>query len=413
MRRNSTLRKEGEIDGLFSKAFGVYKNWGWSWPQNVRLLYNYDSLVAVLGTSYRFTAAGKEWVATGETGEWIDEYTGEYRPAFIPGHNFWEPRAFKRRLSGISDLWGGANIMKFIRTGQLEFPAKSFVIAQDGAVKMLSFQEFVALTGMRYLWANDTLYWDEQTASMKAAVKRPFFPGDSWAKYKPLYEQFRSKLQQYYSQTGSMKQAVLKVIDDMKGWYAGYNFSYPIHTEPAESPDPELAIKYPTIAWVSPYNLMVLKEQPDVTAGKPVGLALVPSELKERGELVVLTTNRLTEMFHSGTMTRNLPLLSQLVPEPFAYIPEPLAAKLGIKPGDYVEIATARGTIRLKAFVTKGEAIVKVNNRDLPVVNLIWAFSFQGRTTGPQANFLNPDVGDVITTIQESKAWIGFVRRAG
>jgi formate dehydrogenase major subunit len=63
--------------------------------------------------------------------------------------------------------------------------------------------------------------------------------------------------------------------------------------------------------------------------------------------------------------------------------------------------------------VTKGEAVVRVNNRDLPVVNLIWAFSFQGRTTGPQANFLNPDVGDAVTTIRESKAWIGFARRAG
>jgi formate dehydrogenase major subunit len=411
MRRNSTLRREGEIDGLFSRAFGVYKNWGWSWPQNVRFLYNLDSLVAVLGTSYKVTAAGREWVVTGETGEWIDEYTGDYRPAFIPGHNFWEPRAFKRKLGGVSDLWGGADIARFIRTGELRFPEKSFVV-QDGGLRVLSYQEYVSLTGMRYLWANDTLYWDEQTAGMKALVKRPFFPGDSWSKYKPVYEQFRSKLLSYYQQTGSMKQAVLKTIDDMKGWYAGYNFSYPIHTEPAESPDPELAIKYPTLAWVNPYNVMVLKEQPDIVSGKPVGLALVPSELRESGELVVLTTNRLTEVFHSGAMTRNVPLLSQLVPEPFAYIPEQLAAKLGIKPGDYVEIATARGTIKLKAFVTKGEAYIRVNNRDLPVVNLIWSFSFQGRTTGPQANFLNPDVGDVVTTIQESKAWIGFVRKA-
>ena len=414
MRRNATLRKEGEIDGLFSKAFGVYKNWGWAWPQNVRFLYNYDSLTAVLGTSYRFTAAGKEWTATGETGEWIDEYTGEYRPAFIPGHNFWQPRAFKRRLSGVSDLWGGADIMRFIRTGVLEFPEKSFLIQDAGGVRAVSYSEFVSLTGMKYLWANDTIYWDEQTAGMKALVKRPFFPGDGWAKYKPTYEQFRQKLQSYYQQTGSLKEAVVRVIDEMKGWYAGYNFQYPIHTEPAESPDPELAIKYPSLAWINPYNVMVLKEQPSVVAGKAVGLALVPDELKgESGELVVLTTNRLTEIFHSGAMTRNLPLLSQLVPEPFAYIPEKLASKLGIRPGEYVEIATARGTIRLRAYVTKGEAYLRVNNKDLPVVNLIWSFSFQGRVTGPHSNFLNPDVGDVVTTIQESKAWIGFVRRVG
>ena len=48
----------------------------------------------------------------------------------------------------------------------------------------------------------------------------------------------------------------------------------------------------------------------------------------------------------------------------------------------------------------------------LPVVNVIWAFSFEGYVTGPQANFINPDVGDVVTTIQESKAWMGKIRKA-
>lgn len=412
MRRSSRLRREGEIDGLFSRAFNVYKDWGWSWPQNVRFLYNYDSLTAVLGTQYTVTAAGRTWTATGETGEWLDEYTGEYRPAFLPGHNFWEPRSFKRRLSGVADIWGGANMAKFIRTGVLEFPERSFVVQDPDGVKVLSYQEFAARTGMRYLWANDTLYWDEQTASLKAAVRRPFFPGDGWLAYKPKYEQFRQALSQYYQQTGSFKAAVLKVIDEMKGWYVGYNFEYPIHTEPVESPDPELAAKYPTIAFLNAHNVKVLREQPDVVAGKPVGVAMVPKELNEAGELVVVTSNRLTEVFHSGAMTRNVPLLAQLVPEPFVYIPERLAARLGIRPGDLVEIATARGSIRLKAYVTKGEAYLNVNGRELPVVNVIWAFSFEGAVTGPQANFINPDVGDVVTTIQESKAWIGYLRRA-
>jgi len=143
-----------------------------------------------------------------------------------------------------------------------------------------------------------------------------------------------------------------------------------------------------------------------------VGVALTPEDLKgEDGVLVAITSNRLTEMFHSGALTRNLPSLAQLVPEPYVYVPVPLAEKLGIKPGDLVEIFTARGMIRLKAFVTHGEAYLKVNGRELPVVNVIWAFSFQGRVTGPQANFINPDVGDVVTTIQESKAWIGVIRR--
>ena len=412
MRRDSTLRKEGEIDGLFSREFQVYKNWGWSWPQNVRFLYNYDSLVAVLGRNDVVRAAGREWIVTGESGEWIDEFTGEYRPAFIPGHNFWVPRSFKRRLSGVADLWGGLDIMNFIRAGELRFYGKGFVVEEGGEVRVLSFEEFASKTGMRYLWANDTIYWDETTTNFKALVKRPFFSGSGWKDYKAKYEEFRSKLRQYYQETGSLKQATLKVIDEMKGWYAGYNFQYPIHTEPVESPDVELALKYPTLAWLNPHNVRVLKEEPGVVAGKPVGVALTPEDLKgEDGVLVAITSNRLTEMFHSGALTRNLPSLAQLVPEPYVYVPVPLAEKLGIKPGDLVEIFTARGMIRLKAFVTHGEAYLKVNGRELPVVNVIWAFSFQGRVTGPQANFINPDVGDVVTTIQESKAWIGVIRR--
>ncbi|MDM7275467.1 MAG: molybdopterin-dependent oxidoreductase [Thermoprotei archaeon] len=415
MRRETTLRKPGDIDGLFSRAFNVYKDFGWSWPHNVRFLYNYDTLVAVLGTSYKVKAAGVEWVVTGETGEIIDEYTGEYRPAYIPGHNFWAPRMFKRRLSGVSDLWGGVNMMKFIRTGALEFPEKSFVVkGPDGGIKVISYEEFASLTGMKYLWANDTLYWDEDTTTFKALVKRPFFPGEGWLKFKPKYEEMREKLKTYYQQTGSMKQAVLKVIEEMGRWYAGYNFQYPIHTEPAESPDLELAIKYPTMAWLHPHNLKVLKEEPGIVAGKPVGLALVPGELKvEGGELVVLTSNRLTETWHGGSMSRNLPLLVQLVPEPFAYVPEKLAAKLGIKPGDYVEIVTARGSVKMRAYTTKGMAYLKVAGKDIPVVNVLWSFNFQGRVIGPSGNFISPDVGDVDTTIQETKVWLGYIRRAG
>lgn len=412
MRRDSNLRKEGEIDGMFSKAFGVYKNWGWSWPMNVRYLYNYDSLAVVLGKTDTVRAAGREWTVKGESGEWIDEYTGEYRPAFIPGHNFWTPRGFKRRLSGVADLWGGLDVMHFIRTGEVKFYGNGFVVEEGSEAKPLSYDEFVEKTGMRYLWANDTLYWDEATTSLKALVKRAFFAGSGWNDYKPKYDEFRAKLKQYYEQTGSLKQAILKVIDEMKGWYVGYNFQYPIHTEPTESPDLEMALKYPTMAWINPHNLKVLKEEPGITAGKPVGLAFTPEDLKgEEGIPVVITSNRLTETFHSGSMTRNLPSLAQLVPEPFIYIPVKLAEKLGIRAGDSVEIATARGTIRLKAFITHGEAYHTVNNKEMPVVNVIWAFSFQGRVTGTQSNFMNPDVGDVVTTIQESKAWIGYIRK--
>ncbi|ACB39987.1 molybdopterin-dependent oxidoreductase [Pyrobaculum neutrophilum] len=412
MRRSTRLRGEGEIDGVFSRQFKVYKDWGWSWPMNVRFLYNYDSLKAVLGAEAKVKAAGKEYVVTGETGEWIDEYTGEYKPAFIPGHNFWVPRAFKRRLSGVADLFGGLDLITYIRTGSVKIDGR-FAVEEGDGVKTITYEEYAAKTGMRYLWVNDTLYWDEDTTGFKAAVKRPFFSGGGWRAFKPKMEQMRELLKRYYQESGSLKTATLKVISEMGGWYAGYNFQWPIHTEPVESPDVELALRYPTLAWLNPYNLSVLNEQPDIVKGKPVGVALEPKDLEQLpGELVVMTSNRLTEHFHSGTLTRNVPLLAELVPEPFVYVPKALAQKLGVSPGEYVDLITARGAVRLKAYVTEGEAYLEVNGRRLPVVNVVWSFSFLGYTTGAQANFINPDVGDVVTTIQESKAWLGKIKKA-
>jgi formate dehydrogenase major subunit len=418
MRRDSSLRRPGQIDGVFSSTFKVYKNWGWSWPMNVRFMYNYDSLQVMLGKPDVVAAAGTQWTVTGETGEIVDEYTGEYRPAFVPGHNFFAPKTFKRRLSGVADLFGGADLMTFIRTGQLSFPGK-FVVETDSGVQVLDFDSFSASTGMKYLWANDALYWDEEALSEKAFLKRIFYPGTGWRQFKPTYEKMRSLLKQYYDQLGDLKAATLKVIQDMGGWYKGYTFQWPIHTEPVESPVVDMAINYPTIAWINPYNLSVLNEQPSVVQGKMVGVALEPKELEAdlqplgiSGAVVAITSNRLTEHFHSGSMTRNIPDLVELVPRPFAIISKKLAQQIGVNSGDHVEIWTARGGLKVPAYVTDGEAYLNVNGQTVPVVNVIWAFSFEGYDTGASANFLTPDVGDVVTTIQESKAWLGMIRKA-
>ncbi len=413
MRRSRRFRKPGEIDGTFSSKFGIYKDWGWAWPMNVRVKYSMTALLDVLGAPDTVYADGREWKVTGETGEWIDEVTGNYVPAFIPGHNFWLPRSFKRKLSGVADLFGGVDIMRFIRTGEV-VPLGRFAVEEGGEVKLYKYEEYVDKTGMKYLWVNDTLYWDEEAVTVpKATVKRAFFAGGGWRDFKPTYQKMRETLKKYYDQTRNLKEAVLKTIDEMKGWYPGYTFTWPIHTEPAESPDLEMAIQYPSLAWLHKHNLMVLKEEPEIVKGKPVGVALEPGDLRDLpGELVVITSNRLTEHWHSGAMSRNVPFLAELIPEPFVYVPRKLAEKLGIKSGDYVELLTARGSVKMRAYVTEGEAYLVVNGKELPQVNVIWHFSFMGKVTGPQGNFIVPDVGDVVTTIQESKAWIGKIRKA-
>lgn len=417
MRRNPSLRRPGDIDGTYSQLFNVVKDWGWSWPQNVRIRYTRDAILVATGKPDRVYAAGKEWLVTGETGEIIDEYTGEYRPAYVPGHSPALPRAAKRRLSGIADIWGGLNIIKFIRTNVLEFPEKSFLIEENGEVKAVSYDEFVAKTKMKYLWANDTLYWDEEaTCALRIQVVASFFPGGSWSDFKPHYEEMRNKLKEYYATTRSYREALRRYLEELraagKRWYHGYDFRWPIHAEPAESPDVELAIKYPSIAWIHSHNLLVLEDKPDVVRGKNTGVALVPDEVPGEGELVVMTSHRLTEHHHSGALTRNLPWLAQLVPEPFVIIPKALADKIGVKSGDYVQLITLRGSVKMRAWVREAQAYLDVMGKKLPVVNVVWAFSFQGGVTGPQGNLLPPDAGDVVTTIQESKAWIGRVRKA-
>lgn len=412
MRRNPALRRPGDVDGTFSALFNVSKDWGWAWPHNVRIKYARDALLVATGKPDKIVVGGKEYIVTGETGEIIDEFTGEYRPAYVPGHAPGLPRGAKRRLSGVSDLWGGLDIIKFIRTGVLEFPPASFLL--DGPEpRAVSFQEFAARTGMRYLWANDTLYWDEEaTRAIRISVRHSFVSGGGWKDFKPKYEEMRRKLKQYYEETKSVREATLRLLKELPRWYDGYDFRWPIHTEPAESPDPELAIKYPTVAWLLPHNQWVLEDKPDVVKGKGTGVALSPEELKDiEGELVVMTSNRLTEHQHGGSTTRNLPLLAQLVPEPFVIVPKRLADKLGVKSGDMVQLITVRGSIKMKAYVSQHQAYLKVADKELPVVNLIWSFSFLGGVTGPHANFLVPDVGDTITTIQESKAWIGKIRK--
>ncbi|MBI1801398.1 MAG: molybdopterin-dependent oxidoreductase, partial [Chloroflexi bacterium] len=68
---------------------------------------------------------------------------------------------------------------------------------------------------------------------------------------------------------------------------------------------------------------------------------------------IVISTYRLTEHHLSGTMSRWLPWLAELMPELFCEISPELATEKGIKNADYVLISTKRGEIEARALVTK------------------------------------------------------------
>ncbi len=67
----------------------------------------------------------------------------------------------------------------------------------------------------------------------------------------------------------------------------------------------------------------------------------------------VLTTGRRVFHYHTGTMTRKVPILSQIGPEQFIEVNPADAAALGIADNDWIKISTRRGEIAAKAWVTE------------------------------------------------------------
>ena len=66
---------------------------------------------------------------------------------------------------------------------------------------------------------------------------------------------------------------------------------------------------------------------------------------------VVLTTGRMLEQYHTGTMTRRSQGLDGLAPRPFVEVSAPDARKIKVKDGDSVKVTSRRGSIVLAAKV--------------------------------------------------------------
>lgn len=77
-----------------------------------------------------------------------------------------------------------------------------------------------------------------------------------------------------------------------------------------------------------------------------------PAEVVDVEYPFVLTTGRLLEHFHSGTMTRNSRILDQMVPEGFIEISPQAAQELNVSDGETVAVSSRRGSIRIKTRVT-------------------------------------------------------------
>ncbi|MCP8319639.1 MAG: molybdopterin-dependent oxidoreductase, partial [archaeon] len=139
----------------------------------------------------------------------------------------------------------------------------------------------------------------------------------------------------------------------------------PLHNEPLESPDTDLANEYPTM-WGTYYTYY----EP-VTTGTPEEYPYV------------LTTFRLAEHMQAGGMTRNQPWLIECQPEMFVEISPDLAEEIGVNTGEYVIVKTARKPEgeRMKCIVTDRIQPLTINGKTVHEVSMPWHWGFRGLST--------------------------------
>jgi formate dehydrogenase major subunit len=125
---------------------------------------------------------------------------------------------------------------------------------------------------------------------------------------------------------------------------------------------------------------------------------------------IVVTTYRLTEHYLSGTMSRWVPWLAELMPELFCEIAPELAQEKGIRHGQYMTIETARGEIQARALVTRRMRAFTVNGKTVHQVGLPWHWGWQGHAQGDVVNDLSALVADPNVSIHEGKVFTCNVR---
>jgi formate dehydrogenase major subunit len=125
---------------------------------------------------------------------------------------------------------------------------------------------------------------------------------------------------------------------------------------------------------------------------------------------IVISTYRLTEHYLSGTMSRWVPWLAELMPELFCEISPELAAEKGIKNGEYVTIQTARGEIQARALVTHRMRPFNLSGNTVHQIGLPWHWGWQGTARGDVVNNLSVLVADPNVSIHEGKVFTCNIR---
>jgi formate dehydrogenase major subunit len=121
----------------------------------------------------------------------------------------------------------------------------------------------------------------------------------------------------------------------------------------------EDAVTYPCDAPDRPGNEIIFAQSFPTASGRA---KIVPAELRAPDEMpdaefpMVLTTGRMLEHWHTGSMTRRASTLDTLEPEAVVGLHPREAARRGIAAGEVIDVATRRGRIRLKVRLDRDVA---------------------------------------------------------
>ncbi len=168
----------------------------------------------------------------------------------------------------------------------------------------------------------------------------------------------------------------------------------PTHYEPYESPVKNLVYKQQSNPVVKVWKV----------DGNPYHIVADP------GYPIVVSTYRLTEHYLSGTMSRWLPWLAELMPELFCEISPELAAEKNITHGGYLTIWTARGEVQARALVTERMRPFTIGDQIVHEIGLPWHWGWQGTAQGDVVNNLSALVADPNVSIHEGKVFTCNVR---
>lgn len=154
----------------------------------------------------------------------------------------------------------------------------------------------------------------------------------------------------------------------------------------------EGAVTYPVDAPDQPGNEIIFYAGFPTESGraKIVPAAIVPPDEVPDAEFpMVLSTGRVLEHWHTGSMTRRAGVLDALEPEAVAFMAPKELYRLGLEPGDTMRLETRRGAVELKVR----------SDRDVPAGMIFMPFCYAEAA----ANLLTNPALDPMGKIPEFK----------